>query len=298
MNGNEGENRPELADYSYYFYGDGLGSVRVVEDFLGRIYSAFLYDAYGVRRCSRANGDGGCEIYPSFGFAGQFTDGASGLQYLRARYYDPQTQQFLTKDPLERITGQPYVYAYGNPVNYTDPTGMSGGGSNQQLPPEPIRGGQLPTVGAGRALESGMEGGLLIDYGRIDRSGRPTGIEAIITREMLGTGSEADSSIVPPGFKGREEGHARGHLLGKQLGGSGSVRRNLVTLFQRPVNTPIMSKFEGQVAAAVRSGETVWYRATPIYRGAEGMPYAITLEAQGSGGFSLGVSIFNRVLRP
>jgi len=31
-----------------------------------------------------------------FGYAGQYTDAESSLQYLRARYYDPDTQQFLT----------------------------------------------------------------------------------------------------------------------------------------------------------------------------------------------------------
>ena len=35
-------------------------------------------------------------------YAGQYTDPATGLQYLRARYYDPATQQFLTVDPPAR----------------------------------------------------------------------------------------------------------------------------------------------------------------------------------------------------
>jgi uncharacterized protein RhaS with RHS repeats len=47
------------------------------------------------------------------------------VQYLRARYYDPKTAQFITRDPLEAETGQPYLYANGNPTLYTDPSGMS-----------------------------------------------------------------------------------------------------------------------------------------------------------------------------
>jgi RHS repeat-associated protein len=56
-------------------------------------------------------------------------DPETGFQYLRARYYDPTTGQFLTRDPLEAITGQPYSYAQDNPVNGTDPTGLCGTGS-------------------------------------------------------------------------------------------------------------------------------------------------------------------------
>ena len=41
------------------------------------------------------------------------------------RYLDPSTGQFLTVDPLVAQTMQPYQYAGDNPVNASDPTGMS-----------------------------------------------------------------------------------------------------------------------------------------------------------------------------
>ena len=59
-----------------------------------------------------------------FGYAGAYTDAESGLQYLRARYYDPQTAQFLTRDPLLPQTGQAYGYAGQSPLNATDPRGL------------------------------------------------------------------------------------------------------------------------------------------------------------------------------
>jgi RHS repeat-associated protein len=40
------------------------------------------------------------------------------------RYYDPTTGQFLTRDPVEAFTQQPYLYAFGNPVNLIDPSGL------------------------------------------------------------------------------------------------------------------------------------------------------------------------------
>ena len=59
-----------------------------------------------------------------FRYAGEYADPDSGLIYLRARFYDPNTGQFLTRDALEDITHEPYVYAGGDPVNQIDPLGL------------------------------------------------------------------------------------------------------------------------------------------------------------------------------
>jgi len=40
------------------------------------------------------------------------------------RYYDPSTGQFLSVDPLVAITGTPYAYAGGDPVDESDPDGL------------------------------------------------------------------------------------------------------------------------------------------------------------------------------
>lgn len=57
----------------------------------------------------------------------QYTDAETGFQYLRARYYDPATGQFLTRDPIEAQTREAYGYVGGNPLNETDPTGLCWG---------------------------------------------------------------------------------------------------------------------------------------------------------------------------
>lgn len=46
-----------------------------------------------------------------------------------ARYYDPATAQFLTRDPIEQLTQQPYQYSNDGPLDFTDPTGLFGWGS-------------------------------------------------------------------------------------------------------------------------------------------------------------------------
>jgi uncharacterized protein RhaS with RHS repeats len=51
-------------------------------------------------------------------------DPETGLIYLRARYYDPSTGVFISRDPLTATTAQPYSYVSDNPLNGTDPLGL------------------------------------------------------------------------------------------------------------------------------------------------------------------------------
>ncbi len=60
----------------------------------------------------------------AFGFQGSYTD-SDGLIYLINRYYDPSTDQFLSIDPDVMETGQPYVFTGDDPLNSTDPLGLS-----------------------------------------------------------------------------------------------------------------------------------------------------------------------------
>jgi RHS repeat-associated protein len=57
-------------------------------------------------------------------FAGQYRDAESNLYYLRARYYDPATAQFMSVDPVVQISQEPYGYVENDPTNGTDPTGL------------------------------------------------------------------------------------------------------------------------------------------------------------------------------
>jgi DNA/RNA non-specific endonuclease len=134
-----------------------------------------------------------------------------------------------------------------------------------------------------------------IEYGALDALGRPTGVRATITDSMLGTGTAANPSIIPPGWSGNGTlfNEARGHLLGRQLGGSGDVPGNLVTLQHNPVNSPVMRGFENQVRNAIEGGQTVAYSSTPIYNGTNLVPRGVTLSGRGSGGFNLNVTILN-----
>jgi RHS repeat-associated protein len=144
-----------------YYLQDQLGSTRGLTDSTGQVVGRATYDAYG-----NVKGQSGSVSTP-FGYAGQYTDSEFGLQYLRARYYDPSTEQFLTVDPLAATTQQPYSYAGSNPANWTDRSGMCG--SIPLLPcPSDILGG------VGRAI--GQVGNTL--HGRAPVAAGPPGSSA------------------------------------------------------------------------------------------------------------------------
>ncbi|WP_281268709.1 polymorphic toxin type 35 domain-containing protein [Paranoxybacillus vitaminiphilus] len=62
-------------------------------------------------------------------YAGYVYDVETQLYYLQARYYDPETARFLSRDPVIGtedlpLTQNPYIYAVDNPVMMTDPDGQ------------------------------------------------------------------------------------------------------------------------------------------------------------------------------
>jgi len=66
---------------------------------------------------------------PSY-YRGEQYDSDLNLYYLRARYYNPATGRFLSRDPEDGKPYDPktlhkYLYADGDPVNAKDPTGRS-----------------------------------------------------------------------------------------------------------------------------------------------------------------------------
>jgi RHS repeat-associated protein len=103
-----------------YYHHDQLGSTRMLTDATGETTATFTYSAYGGLQAST-----GSQTTP-LGYAGQYTLSQSGLQYLRARVYDPATGQFLSTDPLRALTLSSYGYVHDNPLNGGDPSGLFG----------------------------------------------------------------------------------------------------------------------------------------------------------------------------
>jgi len=105
-----------------YYHEDQQGSVRGVTDASGNLVHSYTYDPYG-----NVIGATGTLNNP-FMYGGQYQDLDTGLYYLRARYYDPTTACFLSRDPAVATTREPYAYVSDSPLNSVDPSGLDGWG--------------------------------------------------------------------------------------------------------------------------------------------------------------------------
>jgi RHS repeat-associated protein len=92
---------------------------------IGNIQSRIVYDGFG----NVESGDDGSSLGGDFRFQGQWLESESGLYYMRARDYDSETGLFLSRDAVD-VQEQgvesfnPYQFAFGNPLVYSDPTGL------------------------------------------------------------------------------------------------------------------------------------------------------------------------------
>jgi RHS repeat-associated protein len=103
----------------FYLHHDQQGSTRLLTSSTGAIEADTTYDAYGNPTATK-----GTTTTP-LGYDAQYTNTDTGLIYMRARTYDPATAQFLSVDPAVVDTRAPYNYANDNPLNWSDPTGLS-----------------------------------------------------------------------------------------------------------------------------------------------------------------------------
>jgi RHS repeat-associated protein len=104
-----------------YHLNDGLGSVRQLTDPAGQVVQSYSFSPFGVPL-----GESGGEPY---GFTGEQWDASAGLVYLRARYMQPSTGRFISRDPFPGYAYSPqslnrWVYVQNNPVGLVDPSGL------------------------------------------------------------------------------------------------------------------------------------------------------------------------------
>ena len=108
---------------SYYLY-DGRNSVTGILTETANLTNSYQYDSYGNLTSGTADG------VNYYGYNGEATNVKTGLQYLRARYYNAENGTFTTEDSDLGTTENPltrnrYDYTTNNPLNYSDPTGHS-----------------------------------------------------------------------------------------------------------------------------------------------------------------------------
>ncbi|MGF1661999.1 MAG: DNA/RNA non-specific endonuclease [Kineosporiaceae bacterium] len=143
-----------------------------------------------------------------------------------------------------------------------------------------------------------------VAYGTVLSDGRRTASEVVVTAAVVAAasdreiGSEADPDIIPPGFYDLGTNRSRGHVIGRQLGGSGDVEANLVALYQNRANSPVMSGCEGAIADHLRdglaAGDDLYYRVEPVYGStAQDHPTAVWLYATDNGAVLVDMLISN-----
>ena len=113
---------------------DHLGSVRDISDNNGVVRQHLVFDSFGRRVREVDYSTSGAVIASNdpaavdelFGYTARDFDTAVGLQYNRARWYDPNTGRWLSQDPIGFNAGDANLYRYvGNgPTNKTDPSGL------------------------------------------------------------------------------------------------------------------------------------------------------------------------------
>jgi len=101
---------------------DAQCHVRMVTDPTGAVISRFDYDAWGNQLPSSFDGVPNGFFYRYVGGYGVRFDPATGLYYMRQRWYDPTTQRFISRDPIRSVN--PYLYVSNQPVNAVDPSGQ------------------------------------------------------------------------------------------------------------------------------------------------------------------------------
>jgi len=103
-----------------YVLPDALGSVRQTVDRAGAVTADREWSPYGAEV-------GGAQA--GLGYTGEWQDADVGLVYLRARWYQPTLSQFISPDPVTPDFRNPpsinrYLYSFGNPLHFTDPSGQ------------------------------------------------------------------------------------------------------------------------------------------------------------------------------
>ncbi len=88
----------------------------------GAIAQQTPVDAFGVPR-------GAPPSQPGIGFGGGYRDPASGLVFMRSRWYQPEVGRFVQPDRAAPRIEDPrtlnrYAFAFGDPVNLLDPSGQ------------------------------------------------------------------------------------------------------------------------------------------------------------------------------
>jgi RHS repeat-associated protein len=109
----------------YFIHTDHLNTPRVVVDRQNRVRWRWLAEPFGTS-APETNPSGLGVFTQNLRFPGQYADAESGLFYNYHRYYAAGGGGYTQSDPIGLAGGSVSTYGYGggNPVSYTDASGL------------------------------------------------------------------------------------------------------------------------------------------------------------------------------
>lgn len=141
-----------------YQYKDLLGNVRVS---FGKNSAGVLeivdsndYYPYGMNHLKTGAAYFGQNSYKKYKFLGNELQ-ESGIYDMNARFYMPDVGRFMMNDPLSDMTLDPYGYASGNPMLFTDASGLANdrlNGNNGPGNTEPVIGTMESPIDVGEIV--------------------------------------------------------------------------------------------------------------------------------------------------
>ncbi|WP_394831116.1 DUF6531 domain-containing protein [Pendulispora rubella] len=125
----------------YFVFSNHLGAPEVVQNDAGEVVWRGRYAAYGT-----VHVEVGHDFHQPLRWPGHYFDVATGLHYVRFRYYSPELGQFLESDP-QGIRGGFNLYGYGsgNPLRNVDVRGLADQPCPATPPAEPEKKGKPVT---------------------------------------------------------------------------------------------------------------------------------------------------------
>jgi RHS repeat-associated protein len=105
-----------------FYHADGNGNVTAMVDGSQAVVANYRYDPYG-RLVSSSGTLAGANLMR---FSSKSFHGPTGFYYYGYRFYDPQTQRWVNRDPIAEAGGSNlYRFVRNDPRRYVDPLGLA-----------------------------------------------------------------------------------------------------------------------------------------------------------------------------